>query len=320
MSTDDYPRKDAAAEDTDQEAARECRALVPLDGGGIGTDIVEYERFRIGALLLSDGKISSKGVTRVLKAQRRNGQQKFGELAVRLDLVTARDVQIALCRQLGYPSIEALEERLSPDLYMALAPFSRAAELLNKILAQILSLSKQARGVAIAVVSSEPGEGRSAFAGNLALAFAQSGRQTLLIDADMRRPRQHELFGIANSTGLSALAFYRNPEEGELKLVSRTHLFGLSIIKAGAAHANPIEILNSERFAALVEKARTEFDAVIIDTPPACVYADAEAIAAVAKRALIVTRAHRSRVEGVQELVQLAKRRKVKVLGAVLGR
>ena len=319
--SDDYPRKDAPKGGGYNGSEEECRALVPLEDVGIpGTDIVEYERHRIGSLLLSEGKISSKGVRRVLKAQRRNGHQKFGELAMHLDLVTERDVQIALCRQFGYPSIEALEGRLSPDLYMALAPFSRASELLNKVTAQLLSLSHRSRGVAIAIVSSDPGEGRSAFAGNLALAFAQSGRRTLLIDGDLRRPRQHELFGVSNSVGLSALAAGREAPDGELKLVSPTHLFGLSIIKSGAARANPIEILNSERFAGLVESARAAFDAVIIDTPPACVYADAEAVAAVAKRALIVTRAHSSRIGGVQEIMHLANRRRVQVLGAVLRR
>jgi protein-tyrosine kinase len=298
----------------------ESRELVPLGAPcATGTAVVRYEKNRIGSLLVSEGKMSSKGVTRVLHVQKRNGTQKFGELAIRLNLVSDRDVQIALCRQFGYPSVEELEGRLSPELYMALAPFSRAAELLNKVLAQLPRSRNGSGGLAIAIVSPDPKEGRSTFAANLALAYAQSGRKTLLIDGDLRRPRQHQLFGLSHARGLTSLSGDWYAGDEELDLANPTQLFGLSIVQSGSTYANPIEVLNSERFAKLVGNACSTFDTVLIDTPPAREYADAEAIAGVAARALIVTREKCSHLERVQSIVASAKRLGVEVLGSVLA-
>ncbi|MBN1238363.1 MAG: polysaccharide biosynthesis tyrosine autokinase [Gammaproteobacteria bacterium] len=304
-----------------QPAPDDAHALIPLrPPQRSGTAVVRYEKNLIGRLLAADGKISATGIHRVLRVQSRDGTRKFGELAVGMSLVSERDVQIALCRQFGYPSVEDLEGRLGPELYMALAPFSPAAELLNKVLAQLPRTADGEEGLSIAIVSPDPKEGRSTLAANLALAYAQSGRRTLLIDADLRKPSQHRLFGLGSMRGLTSLSSDWYAGDEVLDLVHPAHLFGLSIVQAGSTYANPIEVLNNERFAKLVADARVEYEAVIIDTPPARSYADAEAIAAVAARMLIVTREHYSQLESVRSIVDSARRHRVEVLGAVLGR
>ena len=312
---------------TDEElAARErggdktARALIPLrEPQQAGKAVVRYEKNLLGSLLAADGKLSGRGIERVLRAQRRDGLRKFGELAVQLNLVTERDVQIALCRQFGYPSVEDLEGRLGSELYMALAPFSRAAERLNKVLGQ-LPRPLNGAGLSLAVVSPDPKEGRSTLAANLALAYAQSGKKTLLIDGDLRKPRQHQLFGLDSLRGLTSLSSDWYAGDTELDLVHSTRLFGLAIVQAGAIYANPIEVLSSSRFAKLVADARSEYEAVIVDTPPARVYADADAIAAIAARVLIVAREDYTALGGVQAIAESAARRGVEVVGSVLGR
>jgi len=236
-------------------------------------------------------------------------------------LVTERDVQSALCRQFGYPSIEVLEERLRPELYMALAPFSRAAEQLNRILGQLL-LVNYANGLAMAISSPDSAEGRSGFAANLAIAYAQAGKKTLLIDADLRKPRQHELFGVLNSFGLSTTLTESDVDpsnDGMLDYIFPTELFGLHLLSAGPARPNPVALLNSDRFATLIEDARISFDVVIIDTPPTQEYVDALMIASLTGNAVIVTKENHSRLGGVEDLVKSAKQRGIQILGTVLA-
>ncbi|MGG1636873.1 CpsD/CapB family tyrosine-protein kinase [Paenibacillus sp. FSL K6-3182] len=128
----------------------------------------------------------------------------------------------------------------------------------------------------IMVTSSKPSEGKSTTCANMAVAFAQANKKVLLIDADLRKPSQHHIFGKSNRSGLTTALL------NQLKLediIQFTNTDNLSIIQAGPTPPNPSELLSSEQMAELLKTARERYDVVIIDTPPIMSVTDAQIVA-----------------------------------------
>ncbi|OME80791.1 capsular biosynthesis protein [Paenibacillus sp. FSL A5-0031] len=128
----------------------------------------------------------------------------------------------------------------------------------------------------IMVTSSKPSEGKSTTCANMAVAFAQANKKVLLIDADLRKPSQHHIFGKSNRSGLTTALL------NQLKLediIQFTNTENLSIIQAGPTPPNPSELLSSEQMAELLKTARERYDVVIIDTPPIMSVTDAQIVA-----------------------------------------
>ena len=117
---------------------------------------------------------------------------------------------------------------------------------------------------ALAIVSPSHGEGRSFIAANLAIVFSQLGERTLLVDADLRTPCQHELFKLGNTPGLSGLLAGSSNHHAVLRVPS---LPGLSVLPAGAVPPNPQELLGRPAFVEAVYTLSRDFDVIIIDTP-----------------------------------------------------
>lgn len=167
----------------------------------------------------------------------------------------------------------------------------------------------------MAVLSPCAGEGRSQLAAALAIAFAQLGRPTLLIDADMRKPHQHLLFGADNDNGLSnALALVQRP------LLQRVSgLPEMCVLTAGPLPSNALELLSDHRLEALVSEWRRNFAFVIFDTPPICQYADGLAIAAVVGRLLSLSRARHTPYRDTREMMRRLGATRSRILGAVIN-
>ena len=166
----------------------------------------------IGEHLVELGDLRVEDVPRVLDAQRRHGLL-FGQSAIRIGLIKAEHVNRALARQYLFPSPPP-EHELSPELIVAQHPPPAAAECIRNLRVQINARRKGTKpNNAIAIVSTEPREGRSFIAANLALAYAQCNVRTLLIDMDLRHPRQHELFGLPNRQGFSSALIGRSDVE-----------------------------------------------------------------------------------------------------------
>lgn len=131
------------------------------------------------------------------------------------------------------------------------------------------------------LVSAQPGEGRSRLAAKLARAFAELGHRTLLIDGDLRAPSLHRAFGLPNRAGLADFL-----HEGRVSLVCAGE--NLSLLVAGSAAADPLELLSSPRLSGLLAEARRHFRVVLIDTPAAARGPDFEIFAAFAGGALLL--------------------------------
>jgi polysaccharide biosynthesis transport protein len=150
-----------------------------------------------------------------------------------------------------------------------------------------LHLGAGAGGKTILVCSPTPGDGKSTTASNLALAFAQTGERTLLLDCDLREPVQHLIFEADGSIGVSSVM------AGEVKLqeaIVRTRTEGLFVLPAGALPGNPSEMLASKRFKRLMAALAGAFDRIVIDSPPLLAATDARVLAASADATVMVVR------------------------------
>jgi chain length determinant protein tyrosine kinase EpsG len=173
-----------------------------------------------------------------------------------------------------------------------------------------------ARQAALAIVSPGSGEGRSYIAANLAVLFSQLGKRTLLIDADLRKPRQHEIFGLTHRVGLSTVLSGRAGWEAVHEVKS---LPGLWVLPAGAVPPNPQELLSRPGFARLIQALRASYDVILIDTPAGSVWADAGTIAARAGAALMLACRDSTSVPRVAHFADDLRQFGVTVVGAVLN-
>lgn len=285
-------------------------------GYGVEEDLAEYKDCRIGESLQASGKLETADVERVLYSQKKKGL-RFGDAAIKLGLVEQRDVQMALAKQFSY-ALEEVEGKFSGDLVAALAPFTKETEEMRRIRSQLLHrVFNGSRGKMLSIVSPGSGEGRSFLTANLAIVFSQLGSATLVIDADLRNPRQHELFGLPNEIGL---ATHLRRVNGDSAVAETTSLGRLSVIVAGPTPPNPLELLSGKRFREILENARRHFDVILIDTPPGMKYADAETIAALCSTALLVVRINRTSLVRAKTLVRQIHGYGVEVVGGVLNR
>lgn len=271
----------------------------------------------IGALLMDAGRITPEAAERILKLQKEKNL-RFGEAAIELGLLTEDDIQHALSRQFDYPYLMPGDTSVGQEVVAAFKPFSSSVERLRALRSQLMlrCLSPDTENRSLAIVSPENGEGRSYIAANLAVVFSQLGERTLLIDADMRRPRQHQIFCLGNQPGLSAVLSDRADPESVIRRIP--NLLGLSVMAAGAVPPNPQELLNRPAFTKLLDYSRQHYDVVLLDTPAGNT-ADAETIASRAGTALAVGRKHLTSAQRLQELVQSLRRSGTAVVGSVLN-
>ena len=160
------------------------------------------------------------------------------------------------------------------------------------------------------------GEGRSYITANLAVLFAQMGKRTLLIDADLRRPRQHRIFGLPGALGLSGLLAGR---AGLTPWCLHCAASDLTVLPAGVLPPNPQELLSRPQFQRLMTSLRGSYEVILVDTPPGAQWADASTVAARAGAALMVTCRDRSSMPHVMKLSDDLREYGVSVVGAVLN-
>ena len=173
----------------------------------------------------------------------------------------------------------------------------------------------------IAITSSSPSEGKTTVASNLGIALAEIGRRVLIIDADMRRPRLHKVFGRANSWGLSNLLQERIPVldyPGET-LARKTDIPNLSVVVSGPETVNVGSLLHSSRLPEFLRRVRQEYDFVLIDSPPMLQLADARVLGRIADGVIMVIRSGKTRQDVASDSVQRFHADGTRVLGTILN-
>ncbi len=270
----------------------------------------------IGALLVDGGRITYDEAERIHEYQERTGQL-YGEAGIEMGLLTAQDVKLALAVQFGHIALPR-DAGLSNELVAAWQPDHPAVEHLRSLRSQLMLrwFENDAHHAALAILSPGKGEGRSYITANLAVLFSQLGKRTLVIDADLRSPRQHRIFGIPGRVGLSAVLAGRS---GPDAVVDIKGVPSLSVLPAGISPPNPQELLAREGLARLMSSLRSSYDVILVDTPASAGCADAVTVASRAGAALVVACRDSSSVQGISALSAQLREFNVSVVGAVLN-
>lgn len=271
----------------------------------------------IGAILIRIGRLSVAEADKVVRLSiERN--LRFGDAAVEMGVLTAADIELALSRQYDYPYLLRGESAISDEVIATYEPFTTKVESLRALRTQLMwrwfETGKERR--ALAITSPESGDGRSFLAANLAVVFSQQHQRTLLIDADMRAPRQHQLFGLENRAGLSAVLAGRSGQNAIQRVAS---LVDLSVLTAGALAPNPSELLGRPAFGQLLGELAANYDVILIDTPASGEYSDAQLVASRAGAAMLVAHQNYSHVKKLRELLGLLSDARVHLVGTVLN-
>ncbi|GHD56376.1 chain length determinant protein tyrosine kinase EpsG [Jeongeupia chitinilytica] len=268
----------------------------------------------IGKLLLESGKINPQQAEQILLLQKERSL-RFGEAAILLGFIDEGDIQQALAAQFAYPYLLPGEGGLDPALVAAYKPFQPQVEALRSLRSQLLLRWMSVGQKCIALVEPEAGQGASLTAANLAIVFSQLGERTLLIDANLRQPRQHALFGLNNRLGLSDLLAGR----ADLAAIQRVDkLRDLSVLTAGTQAPNPQELLSRDGFGALLTTFQLHYDVILLDAHPAHGAADAQLIAARAHGVVLVGQQHRTSLKSLQRSRDQLNTAGAQVLGVVL--
>jgi receptor protein-tyrosine kinase len=271
----------------------------------------------IGAILVEAGTLTRVDVERILGEQQEKGT-RFGDTGIELGLLRQEDIDFALSRQFDYPYLRRGESRVSETLVAAYEPAHPRVEALRALRSELMLrwFDQEPARKALAVMSEARGEGRSYIAANLAIVLSQLGGRTLLIDADLRKPSQHLLFGLENRIGLSTVLSGRAGSEAVQRI---PRLDNLSLLPAGVLPPNPQELLARPMFGQLLAQLRHHLDFIILDTPPATESADAQTVAVRAGAALMVVRKNAARLWRVQAISEGVARAKTTIVGAVLN-
>jgi chain length determinant protein tyrosine kinase EpsG len=274
--------------------------------------------------MVEAGMLQEPAVERILAWARQEGL-RFGEAAVRSRLATDEQVRRALAFQFDHAILDPTSSGASPELVAAFDAPAQVVADLRRLRTHVDAWSGRGlsgaggprRGRVLAVAGAGRGEGRTFVAANLAVSFSQIGRRTLLVDGDLSGGRIHELFGVDNRTGLSAMLAGRTAP-GAIRRVPG--LPDLSIVTSGAAAPNATDLLSRPALETLLDAFRSRHELIVVDAPPAAAGADAELLARQADGVLLVARAGRSGFDAVRRFAGDLRAAGVSTLGPVLVR
>ena len=269
----------------------------------------------IGELLHNAGSLTDEQIDQVVVAQQERGL-RFGEAALQLGFVGQEDLRRALSLQFDFAYAREGESTLHSSLYTAYEPFGAQAEALRTLRSQLKLRWFTDKHKVLAVIAARAGAGCSSVAANLAVSFSQTGERTLLIDGNLRAPRQQHLFGLQASEGFTAVLGGR-ASLGQV-VASVPSFPTLSVLLAGAMVPNPQELLSRLTFSYLMETLPASYDIVIVDCPPVLGCADAQLIAAQAGGCLLVTQKHRTRLDDIEQVKEALEPARATLLGAVM--
>lgn len=196
------------------------------------------------------------------------------------------------------------------------APRSHVSESYRSLRTNLQFSSVDGEVKTLVVTSSAPREGKTLTASNLAIAEAQAGKKTLLLDTDLRRPMIHRLFNKKKEKGISKVL------TGEIELddaIKKTNIENLSVITSGPIPPNPSELLASDRMKSVLEKLKEGYDKIILDSPPLIAVTDPIVIGKEVDGMVFVVRSGKTTREIVEKSRENAEYAKIKLLGCVLN-
>ena len=196
-------------------------------------------------------------------------------------------------------------------------PNSQAAESYRSLRTSLLLCANGNRPKVLAITSSLPSEGKTLTAVNCATVLAQHGASVLLVDADLRQPSLHEAFGIPQGPGLSEVLMNACP--AEVATVGAEAIPNLRMVTSGAPLDYPAEMLASAKMLELIQRWRSGYDYIVLDTPPVSMFTDAVVLGSQADAVLLVTRSGATTRQILRHTRDVLQRANVNVAGVVLN-
>ncbi|MFC4279120.1 CpsD/CapB family tyrosine-protein kinase [Achromobacter aloeverae] len=269
---------------------------------------------KMGERFIRLGLLTEEQVQHVVKLQQAE-RLRFGQAAVKLGFVSEERVQSVLAEQYHYDYAPANQQQSDIPLAIASAPFSQEAEAIRQLRAEIsIQLEGQPR-IAIAIVSPEDGEGRAYLSASLAVAFAQTGRSTLLVNANLRASGQRDLLGASGGAGgLSSILAGRSGT-GPCRAVPGFPK--LAVLDAGPQPPNPAELLREPALGRVLEAYAGNYEIFIVNTPAMNHSSDAQGIARQVDACVMIARRDMTRLADLERAAQLLETAGVRVLGTV---
>jgi len=207
-------------------------------------------------------------------------------------------------------------KRIEARLITHLDPKSPVSEAYRSLRTNIQFSRVDQKIKAVLVTSSGPKEGKSTTSANLAIAMAQSGKRVVLIDADLRRPVVHSIFGMDKDEGLTN---YMMDDIDYDTMIKKSIMDNLYVIPSGVLPPNPSEMLESEKMKKLLERLRNDFDFVLFDTPPIIAVTDAAILGTIVDGAILVVKAGQTNYDALVRAKSLLDAVNTRILGALLN-
>ena len=204
-----------------------------------------------------------------------------------------------------------------PDLITLTDPRSPAAEAYRTLRTNLTFAALDKPIETLVVTSAAAGEKKSTVLANLAVTMAQGERRTILVDADLRRPGLHEIFGVANDRGLTTM-IVEEAAMDDPPLID-VGVDNLWLVPSGPIPPNPADILGSRRMEEVIAALKARADIVLFDAPPIIAVTDAAVLGTKVDGVLLIVCAGRTRREHAQRARELLERVHVRIVGAVLN-
>jgi succinoglycan biosynthesis transport protein ExoP len=214
---------------------------------------------------------------------------------------------------------EMEEERANSELLIFADSRSALSEAYRQLRTSILLSTAGHPPKSLLITSSLPSEGKTTTATNTAISLAQTGAKVLIIDADMRRPRLHSVFNIANGEGLSTLLSSESTDADIARVVKTDDGTQLSLLTSGPIPPNPAELIGSDQMANLLKKLQNHYTHVVIDSPPITSFTDGVLIASMVDGVILVVHSGKSSRQVVKRSRQLLQDVGARILGVVLN-
>jgi protein-tyrosine kinase len=273
---------------------------------------------RIGDELVAAGVLLAEQAEQIARAQR-GSKQRFGEMAVELGFASQAAVDAVLASQFNFSVASPDASQLHPSLITARGQRDRASEMVRSLRTNLSHALADWPGnevPAVTVASLTSSVGRRLIASNLAIASAQAGVRTLLIDADLRNPALQTLFQVPDAVGLST--FLAGRQTGAVVQPIRA-IPGLEFLPAGPVPPNPTELLGKLAQALPMLRAETGAEFVLINAPPLDAAEDLYVISAAAPAVLLVARRHFTQARPLVLAAERLRLAGAKVIGSVLN-
>lgn len=202
----------------------------------------------------------------------------------------------------------------SDEIISLINPKSPVTEAYRTLLTNIDYSSVDSKIQTLAVTSSGPSEGKSTTASNLAVTYCEIGKRVLLVDCDLRKPRQHKIFNTSNFTGLTSVLASKASLTDAIKLVKD----GMYLLPSGPIPPNPVELIRSKSMDHFIKLAKENFDIIIFDTPPVGLVTDAALISAKLDGVILAIASGKSQTEATLRAKEILEHVNANLLGAVV--